>query len=490
MNKAVALAVAATIALTPTRASAIAEAWYRGNLKHIHHSGQRIIDQKFNESKSQLFVGNISRQWGKSFWAVTKAVALALMKPKARIKFGTAFQTDLVEFILPTFDAVLESCPKSLRPKYKVQGSKWVFTNGAEIKLVGLDKSPNSMRGNVIDLIILDEAGFISNLEYIYKSIIVPATLHRPNCKIIMISTPPSTPAHAFVDFIHKAEVEGGYVKLDIYTNPRIGQSDIDRMAKELGGFESTAFRRECLCELVTDSDSQIIPEWKDSYVVATRDKDEYRRFYHNYVSMDLGVKDFTLVLLGHYDFRRATLVVEDEIKLNGPQLTTLLLKDTIVAKEKSLWLAPTAAADEKPKVYRRISDNNNPQLIQDLAILHRIPFISTDKDKLETMINETRMLIDQARVEVDPRCEQLIGCLKYGVWDKKKKAFARSSAYGHFDALAALVYLCRNLDKHTNPIPHTYGFDARNSRIKTPKHESEGAKLLGQLFHKPTKAS
>lgn len=468
-------------AIAYTKEQARNSLWHRADLSFLHHPGQRIIDASFNDSKTQLFVGNISRQWGKSYWAVTKAISLALSKPKARIKYATAFQTDLIEFILPTFDVVLDSCPQSIRPKYKVQGSKWVFSNGSEIKLVGLDKSPNSLRGNVIDAIILDEAGFISNLEYIYRSIIVPATLHRPNCKIIMISTPPSTPAHAFVDFIHKAESEGGYAKLDIYSNPRITQSDIERMAKELGGFESTAFRRECLCELVTDSDSQIVPEWRDTYVVRN-EPDEYRRFYHNYVSMDLGVKDFTLVLFGYYDFRRATLVISDEVKLNGPQLTTVLLKDTVSAIEKNLW--------PDGKVYRRISDNNNQQLIQDLAILHRMSFISTDKDRLETMINETRMLIDQGRVEVDPKCEQLIGCLKYGVWDSKKKAFARSSAYGHFDALAALIYLCRNLDKHANPIPATYGFDVRNSRIKTPRHETENMKLLGQIFHKPTRAS
>lgn len=465
----------------PTRQELIREAWFRGNLTHLLHSGQRIIDAKFREARAQLLVGNISRQFGKSFWAVTKAIALALSKPKARIKYATAFQTDLVEFILPTFDAVLESCPKAIRPRYKVQGSKWIFENGSEIKLVGLDKSPNSLRGNVIDAIIIDEAGFVSNLDYIYKSIIVPATLHRPNCKIIMISTPPSTPAHSFVDFIQKAELEGAYVKLDIHSNPRITEADINRMAKELGGFQSTSFRRECLCELITDADSRIIPEWDGSNVLAT-EPDQYRQFFHNYVAMDLGVKDFTLVLFAYYDFRRATLVIQDEVKLNGPQLTTLLLKDTVSAIEKRLW--------PDQKVYRRISDNNNPQLLQDLSILHRMSFVSTDKDRLETMINETRMWIQAGRIEVNPRCEQLIGCLEYGVWDSKKKAFARSSAYGHYDALAALVYLCRNIDQHANPIPSTYGFDPRNSRIKTPKISNENTRLLAKLLHRPTKAS
>lgn len=256
------------VKLTPEQIKA--ESWRRGRLNYLLHPGQKVIDKMFNSIQGQLFVCNIARQWGKSYYCVAKAIELALKKPKARIKFGTAYQTDLTEFIQPTFDAVLQDCPESLRPRYKVQGSKYVFKNGSEIRLIGLDKSPNSLRGNVIDMIIIDECGFVSNLDYLYKSIIVPATLHRPECKIVMISTPPSTPAHSFVDFIQKAELEGSYVKLDIYANPLITQADVERMARELGGYDSVAFRRECLCELVVDLDAAVIPEWQDSFVKVT----------------------------------------------------------------------------------------------------------------------------------------------------------------------------------------------------------------------------
>ncbi len=422
------------------------EYWHRARLGFLLHSGQKIINDAFNTVKSQLFVGNISRQFGKSYWAVSKAVELAMAKPKSRIKYGTAFQTDLVEFILPTFETVLNGCPKTIKPVYKVQGSKWVFPNGSEIKLVGLDKSPNSLRGNVIDLIIIDEAGFVDNLEYVYTSIIVPATLHRPNCKIVFISTPPSTPAHSFVDFVHKAEVEDSYVKLTIYDNPRITQADIDRMAKELGGVTSTAFRRECLCEFVTDDDLAIIPEWQDKYVMEL-EQDIYYKYYHKYVGMDLGVKDLTACIFGYYDYKKATLVIEDEFHTSGKTgINTELLVAMIRSKEKEIW------DDVAP--FRRISDNNNPMLMADFSHLHNLTFIATNKDTLEAMINEVRILVQNGRIVVHPRCKLLIGCLKYGVWDAKKKAFARSAGYGHFDHLAALIYLVRNLAQHSNPIP------------------------------------
>jgi hypothetical protein len=425
---------------------AYGEAWHRARLFFLLHSGQVLINNACDASTGQLFVCNISRQWGKSYWAAWKAIKQANSKENQRIKYGTAFQTDLIEFILPTFETLLMTCPEHLKPTYIKHGSKWVFPNGSEIKLVGLDKTPNSLRGNVIDLIIIDEAGFVDNLEYIYKSIIVPATLHRPNCKIIFISTPPSTPAHAFVDFIQKAELEKSYVCLTIYDNPRITQRDIDRMAEELGGITSTTFRRECLCELVTDKDLSIIPEWKDD-LVQPAPRDQYYELYHKYVGMDLGVKDLTACIFGYYDFKRATVVIEDEFHTSGETgINTELLVGMIRAKETALW------GEMKP--YRRIADNNNLMLIADLSYLHNLTFIPTTKESLEAMINELRILVQNGRVIIDPKCTQLIGCLKFGVWDKHRKKFAQSKAYGHFDHLAALIYLVRNLAQHANPIP------------------------------------
>lgn len=463
-----------TLSQTATRAL-----WKRGNLSWKLHDAQLRLKESFQQSTGKLFVGNCARQLGKSYEMATEAIELAIKNPRSRIKYATAFLTDLVEFIMPNFEAIIEDSPESVRPIYKAQKSKWVFPNGSEIKLIGLDKNPNGLRGNAIDMIILDECGFVNNLDYLYKSVIVPATARRPNAKIIMISTPPSTPAHEFSEYAHRAEAEGNFIKLTVYDNTELSQETIDELMKESGGKDSTTWRREYLCEFVTDADSQIIPEWKDEFVKETPE-DEFYKFYHLYDGMDLGVKDFTVCIFGYYDFKRATLVIQDEIKLNGPSLTTKLLKEKIDECETRLW------PERKP--YRRISDNNNLQLIQDLAIDYKMHFITTTKEALEAMVNEVRIMVTNGQIEVHPRCVQLIGCLKYGVWDSKRKKFAKSSGFGHFDALAALIYLVRNLDKHCNPIPATYGFDVRKSRIKTQKNTSEGAKLLGQIFHKPTK--
>lgn len=458
------------------------ERWSRGRLSYKYHEGQKVIERKFRSIPGQLFVANIARQFGKSYWAVSKCIEMAMQKPGARIKYATAFHTDLTEFILPTFDQVLSDCPEHLKPKYKVQGSKWVFLHpcgkSSEIKLVGLDKSPNSLRGNVIDMIVIDEAGFVDNLAYIYASIIVPATLHRPNCKIVFISTPPATPAHAFGDFIQLAELQSAYVKLTIYENPRITEADIDRMAEAMGGKHTSTFRRECLCELILDDDLAIVREWDDQYAIESP-KDKYYYLYHRYVGMDLGRKDHTALVFGYYDFKRATLCIEDEMTMEGSSWTTETLNHDIKAKEKELWGNEEFAKGKTPP-FRRISDNNNPHLIIDLSSLHNLIFNETNKESLEAMVNEVRIMVGAGKIEVNPKCKRLIGCLKYGLWDKKRKEFSRSKIYGHFDHLAALIYLVRNLAKNSNPIPLDFGHENHRSWLRNIKDkQSPSAEAL-----------
>lgn len=469
--------------------------WTRGELSWKLHAAQEVLEDVFKNAKRQLFVANCSRQWGKSFWAVKLAVETAIKIPKAQIRYGAAFQTDLVDFIIPAFEKIFEDAPESVKGR-KV-GNYYRFPNGSRIKLVGLDKNPNGLRGNTLDLIIIDECGFVTNLDYIYKSIIIPATLHRPNCKIVLISTPPATPAHPFVDYVQKAEVEGAYVKLDIFTNPLITPDDIERMAQEMGGRNSTTFRRECLCEFITDSDLAIIPEWHDKFVQDIP-RDEFYGYYHKYDGMDLGVKDLTAAIFGYYDFKRASLIVEDEIEMSGPSMNTKILVGAIKQKEKELWdnVEPDPSDATKtiekrdingnPIPFRRISDNNWPILIQDLSSIHSLTFIETTKDNLEAMINEVRLMVQAGQIIIHPRCKKLIGCMRYGVWDNKKKAFARSTVYGHFDHLAALIYLVRNLARHTNPVPATHGFENTTAwlgHVKDRDKNSSNAREIARIL-------
>lgn len=452
-------------ALLKTSEAKLDTPWARGELTWKLHAAQKVLEEKLRSIKGQLFVANCSRQWGKSYWAVTKAIELALSKPGARIKYGTAFLTDLQEFIMPTFMAVLEDCPDDIRPVFKTVGSKWVFYNGAEIKLVGLDKKPNGLRGNVIDLIILDECGFVNNLSELYRNVIIPATTHRPNCKIIMISTPPSTPGHPFSDFIARAALENAYIKLDIYTNPLINQATIERLAKELGGFKSVAFRRECLCELITDTALAILPEWMDEAPhIIIKKPHPLPPFYKPSVAIDLALNDNLGVVFGYWDFKRAKPVIQKELLLNGVNSEVLVKRCLEI--EKELWGDP----NETGVTPMRWADGQLYTL-NDICSVHHYSVSMVRKDVLEAQVNSLRLLLQSHQLEIYESCTQTLMQCNSGIWNKSRTEFARQGS-NHQDLLAALIYFVRHLNKE-NPYPKNYQYNRDTMHYREERRSS-----------------
>ena len=99
--------------------------------------------------------------------------------------------------------------------------------------------------------------------------------------------------------------------------------------------------------------------------------------------------------------------------------------------------------------------------------------------------------MVADGRIVVHPRCTQLLGCLKYGVFNNKRSEFARSNVYGHYDHLAALIYLVRNLSTHSNPIPADHGFENHTSwlgNIKDRTTTTENGRNLGKVLLSPLK--
>lgn len=428
---------------------ALFTAWHLNRLEFKFHPGQSVIEESYLRVKNKLFVANCSRRFGKTYWVAVEAIRVARSKQLARIKIASAFLKDVEEYIVPTFDIIMEDMPEELKPTYLESKKKFIFSNGSEIQIVGLDKNPNAGRGNYCDLYIFDEAGYIKNLSYIYSSIVVPMTMYREGARIIMISTPPKTPDHDFISFIQKAKLEDAYVELDIFKNPMVTNELAAEYKAEC--LTDTDWEREYLCKIVTDKTSAIIPEVYKSDITRQL-KDENYDYYHKYVSMDLGVRDFNVTIFGYYDFKRAKLVIEREHVMNGPDMTTPKLHAAISAIEKDLW--------DGKEPYKRVADNNNPLLLLDLGAIHNMFFHSTSKDNLHAMVNNLRIWVSNNRIEIDSSCTFLIDSLRYGVWNEQRSEFARSKSLGHYDAIASLMYLVRNIDEHSNPIPTKLKFD------------------------------
>ena len=451
-----------------TRDELIAAAWQTGALKFLLRKHQYPIYDaiwaclKDPDPKHNSHVINCARQFGKSFTELVVMVEYAIRYPDSTMLFVSPLKSQAFEIIYgKSFFRIFESCPAHLLPKNNRE--TLTFANNSRIRVGGTDNhNYENLRGGSASMLILDEAGFMSHLD----SGVLPALrpmLQETKGKTIYSSTPPPNLDHPYVDIYRDHRDKGHVNHFTIFDNKNMDDDGLTKLLEETGSTRehyTTLFRREFMAEFVQEDTVQIARDWNDENVAAV-EHDEFFPYYHKYVALDPGVVDLTAVLYGYYDFQQAKLIIEDEFTINGPELTTELLSNAIKDQLHALNYS------EKP--YRLIADNNNLHLIQDLGKLYGLPFIGTSKTRLESknnqdegMVNKLNMWLRQGRVIIHPRCEQLLGCLRYGIWVESNgtRQFGKSKKYGHFDHLAALMYLVRNVDIYTNPVPHTHNFN------------------------------
>lgn len=459
----------------------IAYQWQQGELSYKLKSHQEKLYSNLINSSTLKSVVNCSRRFGKSYTLTLIAIEFALQNKNIHIRFAAPTQKQLKEIIMPIFEKIAQDAPDNIRPVYRAMDSCYYFpSTNSYLHIAGCNEGGmENLRGHESHLNIIDEAGSIPELEYLIKDILLPQTLTTGG-RTFISSTPPRTPAHYFTTLCNEAN--NCYSKYTIHDNKSLSQSIIDLYCDESGGENSTTWKREYLCEFVVDENIVIIPEWNSDYIIDTQ-RDEYYKFYQVYESMDIGGRDKTAILYSYYDFKRAKLVVEHESILSGQQTTTKLIASTIKDIETRFY---------PDKKIRRFADNNNVLMLQDLSSDYKITFVPTDKTVLKgddifdgSMVNELRLFIGSGRLEVNSRCKELIGCLSSGIWDSSRKKFDRSDLFGHFDALAALIYLVRNIDQNTNPIPALHNISNPESWHGLERLQEGKKKSLDKMFRR-----
>lgn len=460
---------------------AVSALWRKAILHWKLDKNQLEMYKFARETNHKIIVIGSSRQLGKSFYLTTLAIEECLRTPFAIVKFIAPKVKDIRRIIAPLIREITADCPPDLRPDFKTQEHVFRFKNGSEIQLAGTDNGhAESIRGNKAHLCIIDEAGFCDNLDYIVNSILIPTTTTTGG-KIIMASTPSKSPDHDFMHFLKQAELEGRYVKKTIYDNPRLTTEDIDRLAEALGGKDSVDFKREYLVEMITSEDDAVVPEFKKELQEKIVREVKKPPFYDAYVSMDIGGADFTAVLFAYYDFLAGTVVVEDELLLNGKMALTDNIAAQIRSKEAALWVNKYTGEPKPPAL--RVADNNNIILVNDLAHKHQLAFTPTLKDNKDAALNNMRMLLRSERIIIHPRCKSLIYHLEGAVWNKERSKYQRSADKGHFDLVDAMVYLCRNINFHKNPYPANFAFTGKDAvYVKDPQESKATTEFESSL--------
>lgn len=191
---------------------------------------------------------------------------------------------------------------------------------------------------------------------------------------------------------------------------------------------------------------------------------------------MDIGGITSTAILFGFYDWDQAAIVIEKEWVCDQNTVTS-----DVIASVVNDTCEELGYDQDKTTM---IADNNNVILLQDLFNDHGIAFYPTAKDNLQAQVNKVKRWMKEGRIIVNEDCLQLVGCIKGAIWTKDRSKFAMSKTFGHYDALAALIYLIRNVDESENPPeetldPNKYQFEEQ------PQSQHPLAKAFGRRMHR-----
>jgi hypothetical protein len=427
--------------------------WRRGQLdwklrvhqlpiyKFIAHGGLEVRPKP--ATKTLL---NISRQTGKSFVAVLYAIEHCLTTKHAHVQFLASTGKQMRSILVPAFKKIIDDCPEDIAPVATASDGSWTFpTTGAVLRFDGVDNdNAENLRGRSSTLVIIDEAGFIDDLEYLVKDIIQPQFIVTKG-RMVLISTPPETPDHYFKTLCDDAKLDDAYLERDVYLNGFAESEDIEKWMKEAGGEKSSTWRREYLCQFLVDEARQVIPEFTEERAQRLIQPVPPAGENHCVVGMDVGFRDATGVLFGYYDFRGAKLVIEREMLIRGKDVRTDTLAATIKFIEAAIW-------GKEPTF--RVSDVELI-LLNDLQSIHNLSFRPATKDNKDAMVNELRLWIQQDRIIIDKSCVKLARQLQNAIWNRERKQFERD-ADGHYDLVDALIYLVRTLPSVIPLNPHT----------------------------------
>lgn len=432
-----------------TKAQITNELWKRGNLKYKIRDYQLPLFDSFHteEARHSSRVILCSRRWGKTYSIITYIVEECIKNEKFIARIVAPNLKQLKKILKPIFTKILHDCPSEFLPKFNVQDQAYTFLNGSEIHLYGSDNnSHESIRGTTSNLILLDEAGYIDQLDYVLSSIIMPSTFDT-NGQVLISSTRSKDITHFFEQLVDRAEAEGTLRIYDIYTSD-YSDSVIDRYKGEAEKLEIGSWEREYLCHRIIDQKRHIIPEFDESIHVRTRIIDKYNEFHHRYVFADLGFRDLTVFLFGTYVFQEATLYIENEwySQNDDNTLTTDIIATNVKRTESETFGIY--------KTYRRIGDNDNLLLLNDLTVKHNYPIFPVHKSSKEAMINKLKVMFSENRIAIDPKCKLLITTLKSALWNKNRTDFERNNVIGHADAISSLIYGAISIHESSNPIP------------------------------------
>jgi hypothetical protein len=477
-----------------TKADAARQLWRIGNLtwkldrgpdgKTIPGGPQKRLHAEIVAKRAaDRLVVLCSRGWGKTFTGLLQCFETCLKTPNMQVAFVTKTMRQARANIRQSAETILADCPKALRPTYLKNDHEYVFKNGSVLSLLGVDSERfDTLKGRALNGCFIDECQDIMELDTIVRVVLDPCVL-RVSGWMVLAGTVPQDGTHDFVTFVREAQATGHLLQKTIYESNLYTPEQLEQWKARAGGESSNVWRREYLCEMAFSETRQVVPEWTVAQATALTREEPRPTHCDRYVGLDFGFsRDLTIALFGHWDFKNARVVIEDELAVKG--CTSAALARDISAKELAIW----GPSEEYPEPFR-FADGNEPRTIYEMRKDHDLRFSPTDKHGKKVHLNLLRTMVADGRLVVHPSCKTLIKTLFSATWNRQFKSYERDAEIGHADALDALLYLVRNVRQDRNPAPPGQTWLERDGFVRPAQPMSAAAKSFAEaVAAKPRK--
>ncbi len=515
----------------------IYESWRRGRLRWLlrpyqleaydaYRTWENLDPSRSIGRYGRIFNLDVTRRWGKSTFSTLIRIEDGLRNPGRVYRSVTAFQKDIEEIVDDIARVLLDSCPQEFRPVFKLssgaQSAGFYFPhNSSVLKLAGLDKNPNALRGRASDGDNASEAAYIPKLITSIDNVLYAQYQGRPWARMLVESSAPDGPDTEYDKIIvADAKLRGAYYHATIDDISTMKESERAEFIRAAGGRESTTCRREYYCERVRDETLALVPEFDPAKHV--RDV-EMPKYADCYTLGDPGTADlFGLVFCyWHYELQKlivvdswaeynagnhkvATVVREREALLWGVERVVIRDVKTGMVERVDETLSDVATLTwhkDKlvPAPHTRVSDTDL-RFVQAMQEEHGILFDLASKNDIvldgrhEGTLQTLRNWVKDDRILFLPTCGPVLDHMTHGKWNAARSDWERHPAYGHYDCLSALRYGPRHIERNRNPNPPEWFLDAgkvrlvhhideHRTRAQLPSKTIEG---MNRLYPKP----
>lgn len=442
--------------ILPSWDEIVAESWRIGDLSfQLKKTQLEIINWWNNDVDAILTIVHARRGFGKTWLLLTDAFSTMAKNPGCRLVYAAPSREMAKSIVVPTAHLLIpKNLPNEVRPVWAASEHAFIHPNGGRCVIEGADDDRGDhLRGPFAHKVYMDEVAFWRHCDYVYRSVLYPQ-VERTGGRMIGVSTSPESTQHEFATIlIPEAKAEDAYVRVSLDDDYTVTDEHKMKIASQFSptrdaedGRKSTQFRREYGCELVTESERAVLPEFNIELHVKQSKRPE---FYDGYTVLDLGMTDLTHCLFAYYDFERATIVVENEVVRQ--YVTVSQLAPEIYETEKRLWgkQPRIRIADAQPI---SLAEFSRQHALQPDLVPKEMRFAAAANRDPEALINRCRSLLAAGRIEVRPECKELISQCLGGLWNERRTDFERIPRLGHLDGVMALVYLVDCVNYQDNP--------------------------------------